>query len=120
MVIGAKIKKLRELKNLTQEYMADKLQMSQSNYSRMESNDLDIPFSKVQAIADILEINIVDLIEFDAKYFFNNIHSQTINGNINNMISDNERKLYEDQIALLKNENAYLKEIIDLMKNNKL
>jgi transcriptional regulator with XRE-family HTH domain len=120
MVIGPKIKKLRELKNLTQEYMAEKLQMSQSNYSRIESNELDIPFTKLQLIADILEINLTDLIEFDSKYFFNNVHAQTINGNINNATSENEKKLYEEQIVLLKNENSYLKEIIELMKKNKL
>lgn len=120
MIIGPKIKKLRELKNLTQEYMADKLQMSQSNYSRIESNELDIPFTKLQLIADILEISLHDLIEFDAKYFFNNVHAQTINGNINNAASDNEKRLYEEQIISLKNEVSYLKEIIELMKNNKL
>ncbi|MDF2456899.1 MAG: transcriptional regulator, family [Cytophagaceae bacterium] len=99
--------------------MADKLQMSQSNYSRIESNEIDIPFSKLQQIAEVLEIGITDLIEFDAKYFFNNVHAQTINGNINNTGSVNEN-LYKEQIELLKNEVAYLKEIIDLLKNNKL
>ena len=120
MVIGFKIKKLRELKNLTQEHMAEKLQMSQSNYSRIENNELDVPFSKLQQIADILEISITDLIEFDAKYFFNNVHAQTINGNINHAMSANEKKLYEEQIEMLKNENSYLKEIIELLKKNKL
>lgn len=120
MVIGIKIKKIRELKNFTQEYMAEKLQMSQSNYSRIENNELDLPFSKLQQIADILEIGITDLIEFDAKYFFNNVHAQTINGNINHTISSNEKKLYEEQIELLKNEISYLKEMIELLKNKKL
>lgn len=120
MMIGLKIKKLRELKNFTQEFMADKLQMSQSNYSRIENNDLDVPFSKLQLIADILEISITDLIEFDAKYFFNNVHAQTINGNINNAVSLNEKKLYEDQIEGLKREISYLTEILELVKKGKL
>jgi len=120
MVIGNKIKKIRELKNYTQEYMAEKLEMSQSNYSRIESNDLDVSFNKLQQIADILEIGITDLIEFDAKYFFNNVHAQTINGNIHNAVPSNEKKLYEEQIELLKNEVSYLKEMIDLLKKNKL
>jgi transcriptional regulator with XRE-family HTH domain len=120
MMIGLKIKKLRELKNFTQEFMADKLQMSQSNYSRIENNDLDVPFSKLQQIADVLEISITDLIEFDAKYFFNNVHAQTINGNINNAVSLNEKKLYEDQIEGLKREISYLTEILELVKKGKL
>ena len=120
MLIGFKIRQLRELKNYTQEYMADRLSMSQSNYSRIENNDLDVPFGKLQQIADVLEIGITDLIEFDAKYFFNNVHAQTINGNINNAVNSNERKLYEEQITQLKEEVAYLKEIIGLMKDRKL
>jgi transcriptional regulator with XRE-family HTH domain len=120
MVIGQKIKNLRELKNFTQEYMAEKLQMSQSNYSRIESNEIDVPFGKLQNIAEVLEIGITDLIEFDAKYFFNNVHAQTINGNINNTGSSADAKLYQEQIELLKNEVSYLKEIIELLKNNKL
>lgn len=120
MVIGNKIKKLRELKNYTQDYMADKLQMSQSNYSRIENNELDLPFSKLQQIAEIFEISIIDLIEFDAKYFFNNVHAQTINGNITHAMSTNEKKLYEEQIEGLKREVSYLKEIIELTKGGKL
>ena len=120
MLIGNKIKKLRELKNFTQEYMAEKLEISQSNYSRIESDELDLPLSRLSQIADILEIKLSDLIEFDAKYFFNNVHAQTINGNINNNISQNEKKLYEEQIELLKGEVAYLKEIIELLKKGKL
>jgi len=43
--IGQKIKKLRELKNLTQEYMAEQLGMkNQSSYSKLESGETDIPY----------------------------------------------------------------------------
>ena len=117
MVLGSKVKNIRELKNFTQEYVAEKLSMSQSNYSRIESNDVDIPFSKLQQIADVLEIKIQDLIEFDAKYFFNTVNSQTIHGDVVHNASENERKLYEQQIQVLKEEVLYLKKVIDsLMK----
>lgn len=121
MVIGNKIKKLRELKNLTQDYMADQLQMSQSNYSRIESDELDLPFTKLQRIAEVLEISISDLVEFDAKYLFNNIiNTQTVGGNVTNNMSPVERRLYEEQIDGLKREVAYLKEILELVKGGKL
>jgi transcriptional regulator with XRE-family HTH domain len=38
MILGSKIKTIREMKNFTQEYIAEKLEMSQSNYSRIERN----------------------------------------------------------------------------------
>ena len=113
MVLGTKLKKIREFKNYTQEYMSEKLNMSQSSYSRLESNEVDIPFTKLQQIADILEIKINELIDFDAKYFLNSVNAQTINGDLN-ITSERERNLYEQQIESLKKEVEYLK---DLLKN---
>jgi transcriptional regulator with XRE-family HTH domain len=40
--IGQKIKKLRELKNLTQEHMAEVIGLSQSAYSRIELGDTEV------------------------------------------------------------------------------
>ncbi|HXA02953.1 MAG TPA: helix-turn-helix transcriptional regulator, partial [Cytophagaceae bacterium] len=42
MSVGSKIKKIRELRNYTQEYMADRLQMSQSGYSKIETDEVDV------------------------------------------------------------------------------
>lgn len=111
MMIGSKLKKVREFNNFTQEYMSEKLNMSQSNYSRIENNEVDIPISKLQQIADILGLKVVDLIEFDSKYFFNNVNAQTIHGDLN-VLSERERSLYEQQIENLKNEVVYLKNIL--------
>jgi transcriptional regulator with XRE-family HTH domain len=36
MELGTKIKKIRELRNLTQEYLADQLGISQPAYSKLE------------------------------------------------------------------------------------
>ena len=41
-MIGNKIKNIRELKNLTQEYLAEKLDISQAAYSKMEKGDTKI------------------------------------------------------------------------------
>jgi transcriptional regulator with XRE-family HTH domain len=40
--IGTKIKKLRELKNLTQEHMANVIGVTQGAYSRMELRETEI------------------------------------------------------------------------------
>ena len=45
---------------------------------------------------------------------FNVMHNQTGNGLVmQNGVTDRERKLYEDQTTLLKEENAYLKKLLD-------
>ena len=49
--IGDNIKKFRELKNITREQMASDLEMSLSNYSKIERNEIDLTISRIQKIA---------------------------------------------------------------------
>lgn len=71
MKIGEKIKKLREFRNYTQSYVAEKLKMTQAGYSRFERNEVDIPFSKLQKIATALEMPLDKLINFDDHVAYN-------------------------------------------------
>lgn len=107
--IGKKIKKIRELRNYTQDYMASKLDVSQSTYARFEKDDSDITISKLEKISEILDIKIQDLINFSDKFIFNNYTANQANqGYIVNQFSDNEKKLYEDKIKLLEDKINYL------------
>jgi len=56
--IGEKVKNIRELKNLTQDYMAIQLSITQSFCSRSES---DITFSRLQKIASTFVMNVEDI-----------------------------------------------------------
>ena len=109
-MIGGKIKIIRELKNLTQEYMADKLEMSQANYSRLEKNEVELSVPKAQKIADILEVKLSDLLDFNEKNVFNISKVDTLNSdcNISYTISPEIKKLYEDTIKLLEEKIAIL------------
>ena len=116
--IGLNIKKIRELRNYTQEYMADALKMSQTGYSKIERDETDITINRLRQIAKILNMNIQDILGFDEKIILiGSVNDQATaiqNGIVISSESfDRERKLYEDQIQLLKEENAYLKNIID-------
>jgi transcriptional regulator with XRE-family HTH domain len=113
--IGTKIKKLRELKNLTQEHMASVIGVTQSAYSRMELGETEITYSKLARIADELGMKPEDVISFNESMVFNVMHNQTGNGLIiqNNTLVNEERDLYKLQIETLKEEVAYLKKIID-------
>ena len=113
MILGSKIKTIREMKNFTQEYVAEKLEMSQSNYSRIERNEINIPIKTLQSIAEIFNLSLTELIEFDAKYFFNQINNQTINGDIKNTNSETIQKAYEDHILSLNKEIENLKHVIN-------
>jgi transcriptional regulator with XRE-family HTH domain len=116
MVIGHKIKKLRELKNLTQEFMANELGLNQSAYSKLESGSTEISYSKLEKVASVLGISIEDITKFDEQMVFNIMNNQNgQNGYIVNQSTpnDTERELYERQIATLQEENKYLKMMLE-------
>lgn len=102
--IGDKIRNIRELKNLTQEYMASQLGMTQAGYSKIESGTSQVNYSKLTEIAKTLDVNIEDILAFDSqKYFnsFNNVKGSN-NGSVTIHVEDNKMKqLYEDKIELL-------------------
>ena len=119
MKIGHKIRKLRELKNLTQEHMAKSIGVSQGAYSRMELGETEITYTKLEKISTELGMRPEEVIAFNESMVFNVMNNQTGNGLVinNNQLSETEMNMYERQIKLLKEENAYLKKIIDGLLN---
>jgi transcriptional regulator with XRE-family HTH domain len=115
MHIGQKIKKLRELKNLTQTHMAQELGLSQSAYSKMELGESEVTYGRLEKISSVLGMKPEDVITFNESMVFNVMNNQNggnVFGDINNSISQTERKLYQDQINLLKEEVTYLKDML--------
>lgn len=119
MEIGTKIKKLRELKNFTQEFMATSLDMTPSGYGKIERNETEVSYQKLEKIADTLGIKVEDIINFNESFIFNVMHNQTGNGYVVNNInvSDNEKKLYEQLIEQLREENKLLKSMLEKTHN---
>lgn len=121
--IGQKIKKIREIKGFKQDYMADQLEISQQSYSNIESNKIDVPFSKITQIAEVFGMRIEDMVAFDEKFVFNMTGNHNMGYNNNPTIHMNfpekVQQLYEEQILGLKLEVEYLKEIIGIAKGKK-
>lgn len=117
-MIGEKIRKIRTLKGFSQEYMSDKLKISQPAYSDIENSKTKVSIATIQELATIFEIDTNDLINFDESQVFNNTFNQNSNGFFNvkkyiNETFDNERKLYQNQIQTLKDEVVYLRGKLD-------
>lgn len=101
--IGANIKNIRELRNYTQEFMAQKLKMTQAGYSKIECGESDVPFSKLKEIAKVLAVKVEDLISFDQQKIFNGFNNVKGNNSNNLIVNDIKeiKKLYEDKVSLL-------------------
>lgn len=66
-----KIRQLRELKKITQEEFAEKLSMSPSGYSKIERGESKLNLDKLQKIADLLAVSIVDLLPTESNIIHN-------------------------------------------------
>jgi transcriptional regulator with XRE-family HTH domain len=75
------IKFLRQFKKLSQEAMAEKLDLSVNAYANMEHGDTDITLTRLYRISQILEIDLPRLLGLDEKgvlYLIGNyaVHTQ--------------------------------------------
>jgi transcriptional regulator with XRE-family HTH domain len=64
--IAAAIRKKREQKNYTQEYLAYKLNISQNGYSKIELGYTKITVERLFQIAEVLEISVGELLDADS------------------------------------------------------
>lgn len=64
-MVGERIKKVRENKGYSQEYLAEELKISQSSYSDLENNKTKLDIKRLQKIATILE---TDIFKFTPKW----------------------------------------------------
>lgn len=66
-VIAGNIRKLREYRDYTQDYLAAKLSISQNAYSKIELGYSRITLERLFLIASILEVNPADLISMETE-----------------------------------------------------
>jgi len=63
--VAINIRKIREHLNYTQEYLAMKLNISQNAYSKIELGYTKITLERLYQIAQVLEVDLIDLIKAD-------------------------------------------------------
>lgn len=73
MDLGSSIKKVREVKGMSQKEVALACKIDNSNYSKIENNKTDPAFSSVVKIANALGVSVADL--FKADELFNDVNS---------------------------------------------
>ncbi len=124
-----KIKFMRQLKHLTQSEVAEKLGMSVKGYSDIECGKTDLQMSRVEEIAEVLNIDLLELLNFGEK----NVYYQTVKmvkddgigqkNIINNSDCQNKIEKLEliiaqkdKEINLLEKQNEDLRAMLDFLK----
>ncbi len=112
MHLGNKLKKLRELRNYTQDYIAQKIQMTSTGYGKIERGETELTFQKLEKIAKILGFGIEDVLLFDESVLLKTVKNK-IAFQEDHLINGTEKKLLEQIIQQLKEENTFLKKLIE-------
>jgi transcriptional regulator with XRE-family HTH domain len=108
-MIGTLIKRIRELKGYSQEFLADQINISQSAYSDLENNKTKIDLVRLQKIANILDTNILE-------FMGNNLTLQSKQIENNALILDLIEQLKEQYEKRLKEKDN----VIELLKSQLL
>ena len=67
MSVNEKIRKIREEKDWSQEQMAEKLNMSLNGYAKIERGESKIYLDKLEQIAQVFDIDVIELMQSDGK-----------------------------------------------------
>ena len=125
MSVHEKIRLVRQAKGFTQEEVAEKLGMSPNAYGDIERGDSDPKLSKLQKIAETLEMDLSELLDLNDKTVLNiNFNKQ---GRHNVYMSSNseleKQKLIcefkDKEIEMYKQKTADLTKLIDVLEKTK-
>jgi transcriptional regulator with XRE-family HTH domain len=94
MDLGSTLKKIREVKGLSQKELAGLLEMPQPQYSRIESGKTDPSFTAVAKIAKALDISLAELFNVDDVFKDANSYDKTLIEKVRlmDMLDDAEKK----------------------------
>jgi len=115
-----RIKSFREIKNYTQEYMAEVLHLSQRAYSSIENGQTQLTVERLFEIAKVLQVPINDIIGVDTQNIYNNsfnnnaLHNKGMNFYQNSF--DEQKILYE---RLLQAKDDEIKELKDRLNEKR-
>lgn len=120
MSLNENLRKIRLLKGLSQENMAEHLGLSQSHYNRMETGMQTITEDRLVKLAELLNVEVEVLREFDKMpLLINNIDNQHggNNGyNVSYALSVQEKEQYEARIKYLEEEIQFLRRLLEKQK----
>ncbi|HTF80798.1 MAG TPA: helix-turn-helix transcriptional regulator [Cytophagales bacterium] len=112
MKVGTKIKRLRELKNLTPKVMASRLGMTNAGYSKIERDEVSLTLERLSQIAGILEVLPEEVLSFDERYVVSKTRHTRRNSKYGipheYILSEKVIRLYEEKICMLEDRIKFL------------
>jgi len=107
MNIGDKLRKIREAKDYSQEYLATKLKITQPSYARIENGCTRLSTDRLEKIAEVLGISPELILNFEDKYMLHRSIEQSTTDHTN---QDHNGHNHAKTIELLEQEVKDLRE----------
>lgn len=119
--LGNNIRKIRVLRDLTQQQVSSELGMTQGNYARLEKGEIKISVDRLKAIAEILKCSTDAIEDFNTATFFSPEKHAFITDENNAphkyYVSPELKRMYEERIDYLEGYIRSLKDEIDFLKS---
>lgn len=104
--------------NLSQQLVAEALELSLSGYGKIERNETDISVSKLEKIAKVLGTDVRSIHNFDDKNYINFIENKQAMFSMRDQ-HINTMEMFDKMVEQYKEEIAYLKSVIDKLMDKK-
>ncbi|QPB42016.1 helix-turn-helix domain-containing protein [Rodentibacter haemolyticus] len=122
MKVQDTIRTMREMNQLTQEELAEKLNISVNAYSKIERGITKLSLDKLERIAQIFNINVSELYSAKEKglfYLFSDNNNYYNGSEV--VVEENEKlkvelKYKNEIIDNLRSENLLLKQMVEMLK----
>lgn len=97
MDITKNLANLRKENHLTQEQMAEKLQMSKNGYAKLERGESKLNIEHLQHVANVFNIDVIDLLKEDRDF---SLLIGDNNGNYANKYYGNQQEIEKLQLII--------------------
>lgn len=121
MKMGEKIRKIRNLKGMSQQALAEVVEISQKQLSRIEMEQVSPTFELLEKICKTLDVSLKSLLEFNDKIVFNNYTANQQGGKLvtyNNADIKQVETLYEQLLSEKDKTISLLEEQLKNVHNN--
>lgn len=131
-VLNEKIRVLREMKNWSQEEMAERVNMSKNGYAKMERGESRLAVETLDKIAQVFDMDMVELINISDKglvCLFSESNSGTHYGNFyqgsESVLAQNEKlqltiRHQEELLQQKEQELQTLRDVLAILKQEKV
>ena len=106
-----RIKRIREFRNYTQQYLADKLDISQNAYSKIENGTTKLTIDRLEQVAKLLDVPVESILS-NEKQVFNVENHAKFYAHIENLHEEN-KELLQKQVEFLQLQNEKLMSTIE-------